>query len=498
MSINTTIEVYTGINFNPNSNHIRLYPSVSNQRSYFNSMISGKYSGYLTQRMQSPLIIETNINNLHNASYIGFTNASKYIYGYITDVEYVNDNTSKIFFDIDPFQTWMTEMFLQHCYVEREHVSVAQDIPGNNLVPENLSTGDYTSTAVPISQYFSEMKAVLLATEVAVGDLSESAASKVNNIIVPGVRLETTDSDTLAATLSDYTKNGKASAIMDIFMSPTFCTWRTTGVDEMTLSVPRPDSLDGYTPKNNKLYTYPYMFCLATNNQGETSVLKWELSQDVSDITIKINGIVGTKPTIFAYPSGYKNVPDCYTDGLTLTNFPQCAWINDAYANWKGQQQQTIVGDVVKVAAGAIVGGITGGVAGAATGAGIGAINSATSRMTSDIQHEVVPSSVSGQLKNSSLNIAQGNNGFTYYRMSIKRDIAQMIDNFFDVYGYAVNRVKVPNINSRPTWNYVKCSGAVVRGNMPSWAIQRWENALNSGVTFWHTNDIGRYDRNNR
>lgn len=495
MAITTRIQLYGDVPFNPNSAHIRLFSSTAEQSAYFNSRSAAPLTAYLTQRLESPLIAEGPLSTFKNINYIGIYNLNQWYYCYVNGIEYVNDNTTKIYFDIDPFQTWMMNKNIKSAYVEREHVN--DDAIGRNLVPENLNTGDYTSTAVPVSQYFSEMKAVLLATEVAVGDLPESAASKVNNILVPGVRLETTDAETLAGTLSDYTKNGKSSAIMDIFMSPTFCTWRSTGVDEMVLSVPRPNSLDGYTPKNNKLYTYPYMFCLATNNLGETSILKWELSQDTSDITIKINGIVGTKPTIFAYPYGYKNVTDCYTDGLTLTNFPQCAWINDSYANWKGQQQQTIVGDVVKVAAGAVVGGITGGVAGAVTGAGIGAINSAAGRMTSDIQHEVVPSSVSGQLKNNSLNIAQGNNGFTYYRMSIRNDIAQMIDNYFEVYGYAVNKMKVPNITGRPAWNYVKCSNAVVSGNMPSWAIQRWENALNSGVTFWHTNDVGNYSLNN-
>lgn len=40
--------------------------------------------------------------------------------------------------------------------------------------------------------------------------------------------------------------------------------------------------------------------------------------------------------------------------------------------------------------------------------------------------------------------------------MSIKQEYARVIDNFFNMYGYKVNDVKIPNITGRLNWNYVK------------------------------------------
>ena len=69
------------------------------------------------------------------------------------------------------------------------------------------------------------------------------------------------------------------------------------------------------------------------------------------------------------------------------------------------------------------------------------------------------------------------------------------VDAFFDRYGYKVMRLKTPNINTRPCWNYVKCSEAHVAGTFPYVYKQQVENMLNAGCTFWNVGarDIGDY-----
>ena len=70
-----------------------------------------------------------------------------------------------------------------------------------------------------------------------------------------------------------------------------------------------------------------------------------------------------------------------------------------------------------------------------------------------------------------------------------------MIDNYFDMYGYAIKQHGVPNMNARPNWTYVKTVGCVVHGSIPADDARAIEEMFDSGVRFWknHTN-IGKYN----
>ena len=76
------------------------------------------------------------------------------------------------------------------------------------------------------------------------------------------------------------------------------------------------------------------------------------------------------------------------------------------------------------------------------------------------------------------------NNVFTIY--SIKEQFARRIDNYFSMYGYATNELKVPNLNNRTNWNYVKLIGANILGDIPQSDLQAIKNIFNNGVTLWH------------
>ena len=73
--------------------------------------------------------------------------------------------------------------------------------------------------------------------------------------------------------------------------------------------------------------------------------------------------------------------------------------------------------------------------------------------------------------------------------MSIKQEYAKIIDNFFSMYGYKVNNVKIPNIFGRKNWNYVKTLGSNIEGDIPQNDLQEIKNMFDSGVTFWHNSN---------
>lgn len=90
-----------------------------------------------------------------------------------------------------------------------------------------------------------------------------------------------------------------------------------------------------------------------------------------------------------------------------------------------------------------------------------------------------------------------GNNIFSRY--SIKRQFAERIDNYWSMYGYLTNNLKIPNINNRPNWNYVKTLGMNITGEIPQDDLQSIKTMFDSGVTLWHNpQTFLDYSQNNR
>lgn len=68
----------------------------------------------------------------------------------------------------------------------------------------------------------------------------------------------------------------------------------------------------------------------------------------------------------------------------------------------------------------------------------------------------------------------------------ITGEFAEKIDNYFTMYGYATNKMKIPQFTSRPYWNYIKTVGINILGNIPSLDLKRLKDMFDNGVTMWH------------
>ena len=62
----------------------------------------------------------------------------------------------------------------------------------------------------------------------------------------------------------------------------------------------------------------------------------------------------------------------------------------------------------------------------------------------------------------------------------------KIIDDYFSMFGYKVNTVKVPNTTGRTNWNYVKTIDANIIGDIPQNDLQEIKDMFNKGVTLWH------------
>lgn len=116
-----------------------------------------------------------------------------------------------------------------------------------------------------------------------------------------------------------------------------------------------------------------------------------------------------------------------------------------------------------------------------------------------DNEHSLVPNSSSSLSSGADINFAKGTNTFFFYHNSIKREFAEIIDNYFDMFGYKVNTMEVPNLHTRLNWNYLKILNPNIEGaDVPEKDMNKFKNQLQQGITFWHNpNTFRDYSQSN-
>ena len=438
---------------------------------------------------------------------------SKWFYAYITEINYINDGMSTIKLETDVFQTWQFDLEYKASFVEREHVN--DDTIGKHTIPEGLETGEYicnsSTSDLTLSGYNAHISFIIGATTYPNLDEAKdsSSGSDIYNGIYSGVKYFRYD--TTGATdgiLDIYAKAGKVDSITGIFMIPQWLaplkegtTYRevatSTTPQQYQFNVNKVFSLDSYTPKNNKLKCFPYSYLLVSNNVGQNNILHYEKFSDNSQCTFFVQGCLCAGGSVALVPINYNNVVSNFNESISLGKYPICNYTTDMYTNWLTQNSINVLGNtlttddlnlassITSSTIGAITSGATGNMAGVGLSLGSGLLGIADSLIAKK-QHNMISPATNGNLNCGDIVNSTGRNTFNFYNMSIKREYAKIIDEYFSMYGYKVNEVKVPNITGRTNWNYVKTIGCNILGNIPQIDMQKIRNLFDKGITFWH------------
>ena len=132
-----------------NKNQIS-FNSREEQFSYFNGLAVRRFSDFTYQRKDSIIRVPINAEVLFNdgVNYVMYDNknfSSRWIYAYITEIEYINANVSHIHIKTDVFQTWFLDCEILPSFVVRE--TVINDELFKHTLPENLPTGEQITVA---------------------------------------------------------------------------------------------------------------------------------------------------------------------------------------------------------------------------------------------------------------------------------------------------------------------------------------------------------------
>lgn len=476
------------------------FPNASAQVSYFASKEKYNLTNYSYIRPQNAVKVAINSENLYDCNYLMFQNkafGSKWFYAFITSVEYVGNNTATITYEIDVMQTWHFDYNVNMCFVERE--MSATDAIGDNLVPENLELGSYVYEDQGFISEFEPNQIIIAST---FDEDMEDAVGGLYGGIYSGIRFNRFLTWEDANSFINYaTANVKSSGIVSIFMYPLSFFPNTSATDPITFTKSRDKSynnIGGYVPKNKKLFTYPYNFLYVTNNEGNAANYPYEFFTD-SACKFDVTGAISCNPEFSLIPLNYKGALKNYNEQMTVGNYPQCAYAIDSYKAYIAQNANRLnlatVRAVTQTATGAIKLANSGGVSG--TNEIMKGVDDIANILATNADMDALPPQAHGA-HSPNVNFVNKIKGFQFYNVHIRDEFARIIDEYFNVYGYATRRVKVPNRNVRPHWNYVKTINSSLTGSVPADDMARLRGIYDKGVTFWNNgNEVGNYALNN-
>lgn len=496
------------------------------QYNYFNSLPKMEVDDFTYQRKDDTVRFGADFDSVLTYNYCMYRNtefSDKWFYAFITDVIYKSPNSTEIVIKTDVWQTWQFDLNYKPVFVEREHVN--DDTVGLNTVPENLELGEYiangnfqdfTQTAVSTAYLCIGVSRVIAPFDT--NPLSNWLT--VYGGIYSGLTYMFFNSFvSLQRVIDWYANQGYAEDIQTIFYVPNSfvtnsdpktqsyelgsatntatVTWlepsETPTVENHSFT--KPSSLAGYTPRNNKLLCYPFCFFNISNNVGNEFTYHYEdFNGDYATFISNIS--LSPSMSIMAFPSNYKNGNNGnnWSYGVSGNKTPQCSWITDYYTNWLTQNAvnvgvqtfETALSTATNLALGNVV------------GAGASFLGSVGNIMSEHYRAAHVPNQVNGCLNSGDISFSSAKSCFTYLPKCIKNEYAKMCDDYFDMFGYAVHRVKIPNITGRRNWNFVKTEGCYIDADIPQTDLEEIKQMFNSGVTFWHNPaTFADYSQNN-
>lgn len=530
-----------------NLNHLN-FSNQQAQLNYFQSLPHLTFTKYTYVRQDSSIQIEGNADDIMRYNYMLYKNTSygnKWIFAFITNVEFLANDVARVSFRTDVFNTWYFDINIRSSFIEREHTN--NDAIGANTLNEEIGESEYicnAGTEIPIVNNYDYYIAIQCS------DAPNAIKDYLNTRprIYGGLRsgawiflIDATDAGANANfnnLIKWFDYDGKKDAIIAMYVMPkSFAPDATIqslsegdyGADiyalpptnmpyvtdqrDVTINI----TIDGYTPKNNRLFCYPYNYIKLSNHAGSDTILRWEEFRTSDHRAVFVTHAIpnqGIDSRIIPkyYKMNSENIHAFYDYGLTGGKMPMISWQSDYYLNWQATNGVNIPAHTTEYVKETANTGLLnqsinaeqntplqafGNLLGMALGAGQTLASGASGAgqfiksVLGDISGAgykayMTPDTISGCSNIGDLNFADRMTTFSVQKMSIKAEMAVIVDNYFSMFGYKTLKNKVPNINGRRNWNYVKTKNCNITGDIPQSDMQELKRIFNTGVTIWH------------
>lgn len=535
-----------------------------NQLTFANANAQFQYFRYLEPqfvydqityvRKDNYVVVNAEYDDVIKYNYAMYQNenfSTKWYYAYILRVEWLSPNSTKVYLKTDVFQTYQFDVEYKVSFIEREHCNVSEDTIGANLVPETLETGDFIENASTSIKGMNPIYVIAYARNPNTGG-GDSGTFNYQGCFINGIpsglfywighpvqllgqlKYMQDYSDDIKAvfTVPSISVLGYGNYSIDTLddQNATVGGWihdvLTSPGREFTLNS-APSTLNGYTPRNQKLRQYPYCYLGFTPSNGEQKIFRYEDFQNATP-SFKLICEINPNPSPTFIPKNYKGVSGLnVSESVKSSGYPSISWTSEYFSSWIAQNQNLVNLNLDRGQFNYEIGmskesvNYMGNQISNAMNANVGKFVSDSGNVLLDTysmtqNHDYDIKETMGQIEKqkmlpntSSIGTNAGILGYGYQNSdiftsySIKAQFAERIDLYFDMYGYQTNKLKLPNITGRPNWNYVKTLGLNAlqksTANIPQEDLLEFKNLFNNGITLWHNPaTFLDYSQNNR
>lgn len=554
----TTVQLMNNVPLFPDNTNQIYFDNATHQNQYFTSRVYKTSNNLTYQRDYQVYALQAEYDNtITSCNYLRYRNnnyGNKWFYAFITSIRYVNPNTVYIDFILDAYQTFMFDITWKDCFIERSHVR--DDTLGAHTLDEGIHVGNRYSKEVNVSwpgtDVFAGNVNVVPIIFLAAAYVFPSSGDPTERIITSNVQGTPT---TLAVWFPNFDvirtaplfqmqqflkllqNSSKSNAIVASVAIPEHIargTWNIMKGIEGAITEVQADPkaiesgaylqisiqqfvdsvnatltltpLMSYTPRNKKLYCYPFTYFVLSSNQGENVTIKTEWLPETQppvgdpdrELKLSLSANISPDSSYFCKVTNANSTSRTLT--CTMAQLPQVATASSTYANWLAGHMASITSGILANGL-QIFGGTAATVSGAGASAGIGGITSGVNGIIGTIGNlidaEKMPASLNSS-GGSTGNAAINNRRFSLYQQVLNPDMYASIDQFFDMYGYKVNMNGIPDFYCRAYWQYFKIPIVNITGNVPAEYMNQIKSTFQNGVTLWNYSagdgvDVGNY-----
>lgn len=501
------------------------FASTTAQHTYFSNCIKKTYSSFTYQRKDNVIRVPDCIEDLWNCNYVMYQNTnfgSKWFYCFIERMEYVNPNCTNVYIKTDVFQTWIFSATLLASFVAREHVAddtaflhtLAEPTPKIEMVAKTAKTWSWQAQTP--AQFNNDYYVAAYATGTGISPVS--SVDFTGNVPTSGYLFIALSQHTqlLFDTLvqQNYTidfttviPKDAVSAIQtnvsNIFVGMDKSESSSWGGDtQYTLTRDLNTVTYGnetYTIRNKKINCYPYRYVEMNDFNSQSVILKPE---DMNGSTFYLHSESGSNPSLTLYYPSYEGQVN-FNESVSINCFPAVPYSVDFYSQYlalnKNSYEFERLSNNYRSAFAVVDFGEQ---------MSKGNVFEGTASLADDYMRRLGRNAMYSDMKNrppATHNAPTGNArfgmnavGFHINEWYPKKEYIKVLDEFFDFYGYNVSTVKVPQYNSRPSWNYIETKEINISGDIPQDDMQELKNIFNHGVTVWHNaTHFGDYSQAN-
>lgn len=414
------VKLLTGVPINNDYENTLYFANRTAQYNYFSSkvkMINGHpvaWTDISYQRyMRNSIKLEINAEAVYDCNYMMFQNTNfgdRWFYAFITNIEYIANQVTRIDYQIDAIQTWLLDCTIKPSFVVRKHFP--QDSIYTSRVEEGLETGDYVIDELDLfnanhqtlNQYYGNTIYVVAVTRVPWSTAYDAqnpnevydsfkrvrgAGNGLSYVCFPHTTQGIIGINTLIANYRHWSSFGVSQddvvlifeapkhLFMDDSVQAVSCNSVLGGIGtlfrndgemynplnvnpntdidsiDFTFVFPTLSNTYGNDIKNKKLLQYPYSFIYVYDGKGNNANYNiedftWtgETAPTTGTFTMLSSGNSDTAMSMI--PRSYKGLDKNRNESITYKGFPQCSWVNDLFKAWYSQNGG-VIGSAVRM-----------------------------------------------------------------------------------------------------------------------------------------------------